>query len=131
MVNIKTICNGIKNLLMSSRVPRATLPAILMVCSAINRPGVSIMNIVSRIISRQGEAGVGYGPMADGSANGYEAMVRVIVEEVCNAWKYESKVQASTPIGGISFLGTGANAGGPVTVTGINIMPFNSFGING
>ena len=124
MANIATsvtkICDSIKNLLKSKRTPQVVVPSILLACSAINRPGLSIMSIVSNIISTQPEAGVGYGPMADGSANGYEAMVRIMTEEIVNAIKYDSQVQVTSPIGSIMSVGIAQPGGGIVNCVNVN-----------
>ena len=130
-MSIESICNSISNLIEKARAPLATIPSILLICSAIKRPGLSAMTIASRIIKRQSEAGAPFGAAADGTANVSEAMERIRVEEILYALKMESRVQVSIPIGGIQFMGTGANAGGPVVVNGFNINMPHADGIIG
>ena len=130
-MTIKTICNTIKNLMNSARAPLETIPSAILTCSSINRPGLSPMLIASNIIRRQSEAGAPFGPAADGGANIAEAMERIRVEEIVNALKMDARVQIGIPIGGIQFTGTGANAGGPVIVTGFNVNAPHGDGIIG
>ena len=123
--------NSISSVLEKARAPIATIPAILLICSAIKRPGLSAMMIASRIIKRQSEAGAPFGAAADGSANVAEAMERIRVEEMVNALKMESRVQIGMPIGGVQIMATGANSGGPVVVNGFNINMPHGDGIVG
>ena len=128
-MNIQTICDGIEKAIEYARVPFTYIPATILTCSAIQRPGLSAMLIASNIIKRQTEAGAPYGPAADGTANVAEAMERIRIEEIVKALKMDSRIQIGIPIGGIQFSGTGANAGGPVVVTGFNINNAHGDGI--
>ena len=130
-MNIEQICNGIEKAISMCRVPLTYIPATILVCSAIKRPGLSAMIIASNIIKRQTEAGAPYGPSADGSANVAEAMEVIRVEEMVKALKMDSRVQVGIPIGGIQITGTGANAGGPVQIAGFNINNAHGDGILG
>jgi hypothetical protein len=130
-MNIQSICDAIQSGIEKARAPLATIPSILLICSAISRPGLSAMMIASRIIKRQSEAGAPFGPAADGTANVAEAMERIRVEEMVSALKLDSRVQVGIPIGGIQFMGTGSNAGGPVVVQGFNVNIPHGDGIVG
>lgn len=130
-MGIDSICNAISSAIEKARAPIATIPAILLICSAIKRPGLSAMVIASRIIQRQAEAGASFGAAADGTANVSEAMERIRVEEMVKALKMESRIQGATPIGGIQVIATGANAGGPVVCNGFNINMPRTDGIIG
>ena len=131
MYGIQKICDGIEKAIQYCRVPLTYIPAILLVCSAVQRPGLSAMIIASNIIRRQSEAGAPFGPSADGSANVSEAMERIRVEEMVKALKMDARVQIGIPIGGIQITGSGANAGGPVQITGFNINAAHGDGIVG
>ena len=131
MTTIQDICEKISGLITKARAPLANIPPLILACSAINRPGLSPMLIASNIIRRQSEAGAPYGPAKDGGANIAEAMERIRVEEIIKAIKMDAKVQIAIPAGGIQFTGTGANAGGPVVVTGFNINAAQGIGIVG
>ncbi len=128
---IKKICEGIETAIKYCRLPLTYIPATLLVCSAVKRPGLSAMVIASNIIRRQTEAGAPFGPSPDGSANVAEAMERIRVEEIVKALKMDARVQIGLPIGGIQITGTGANAGGPVQITGFNINAAHGDGIIG
>jgi len=128
---IKKICDGIEKAIKYCRVPLTYIPAAMLVCSAVQRPGLSAMLIASNIIRRQSEAGAPFGPSADGSANVSEAMERIRVEEMVKALKLDARIQIGIPIGGIQITGTGSNAGGPVQITGFNINPAHGDGILG
>lgn len=128
---IKTICDAIEKAITYARAPLAAIPSAILVCSAVQRPGLSSMLIASNIIRRQQEAGIPVGPADDGGANLAEAMERIRVEELVKAIKMDGKVQIGIPIGGIQFTGTGANAGGPVVITGYNINSPYGVGIFG
>lgn len=128
-MDISKICNSINNVIDKARKPLASIPAIILACSAIYRPGLSAMAIASNIIRRQSEAGAPVGPNIDGSRNISEAMEVVRIEEILKALRLTAKVEIAIPPGGITTIGTGANAGGPVVVTSINSAPVLGTGI--
>ena len=128
---INKIFDFINSMLNKARGPLQAIPSIILVCSAINRPGLSAMLIASNIIRRQSEAGAPSGLAKDGGANIAEAMERIRVEEIIKAIKMDAKIQVGIPIGGIQFTGTGANMGGPVVVTGFNINSPYGIGLIG
>lgn len=130
-MTIQSICESINKLINTARTPLSNIPPLLLVCSAINRPGMSAMMIASNIIRRQTEAGAPFGPSKDGSANIAEAMERIRVEEIVKAIKMDGKVQVAIPIGGIQFMGTGSNAGGPIIINGFNVNIPHGVGIFG
>jgi len=130
-MGIDSICSAISNAIEKARAPIATIPAILLICSAIKRPGLSAMVIAARIIRRQAEAGAPFGAAADGSANVSEAMERIRVEEMVTALKMDSRVQIGIPIGGIQTISTGANGGGPMVSQGFNLNMPHGDGIIG
>lgn len=120
-MSIDSICTSISNAIDKARTPIMTIPAILLICSAIMRPGLSPMTIAAKIIRRQAEIGAPVGAAADGSSNLSEAMELIRVQEIVSALKMDSRVQVGLPIGGIQILATGSNGGGPIVVMGFNI----------
>ena len=128
-MNIQNICDNITKAIEAVRVPFTYIPATILVCSAVKRPGLSAMIIASNIIKRQSEAGAPFGPAADGSANVAEAMERIRVEEMVRALKMDANIQVGIPIGGITVSVSGANAGGPFTATGPNVNAVHGGGI--
>lgn len=101
-------------------IPLIPIPAIMLICSTIKRPGVSPMLITSRIINDMGEKDVPIGVNIDGSPNIMNQMYFVIVDQIVKALKLEGKVEVSIPAGSISSMGFGANSGGMVQVQSFN-----------
>ena len=95
MLTIKDICEKIGNLIDTVRIPLPTIPAALIACGAINRPGLSPMLIASEIIRRQPEAGAYFGNLPDGSKNIMEAMEVIRAEVYCNAIKNDLKIETA------------------------------------
>lgn len=131
ITTIKKIADTLNKTINSLRPPQAAIPAILIVCSAINRPGLSAIELAARIISKQKKHGLAFGPLPDGAQNGYETIIKVIAEELVDMYKQQSSVQAAGPIGGISISAWGSNAGGSFIANGFNILPFKVFGFGG
>ena len=130
-MTIASICDKIGTLITKVRQPMTQIPAILIACSAIKRPGLSPMLIAANIIRRQSEAGAHMGPLADGSANRMEAMYVIIVEEIVKAIKEDLWVQGAIPAGAATMTGTAATAGGPAPVTVTNALPIKIVGFGG
>ena len=110
-------------------IPLVPLPAIMVVCASVRRPGLSPMLISSRIISRQSEFGARVGVNIDGSPNMGNQLIRVMVEEIIRGIKMEGKVTVAVPPGGITTVGTGENGGGPMVVTSNNVTATNFTGV--
>ena len=128
-MSIDSICNAISNAIDKARAPLAHIPPIFLLCAAISRPGLSAMTTTAKIIRRCAEAGMPVGAAADGSPNMWEMEKYIIVDEIFHAHKFDSLVEATTPIGAVQSLGIGSNSGGPVIVTSFNLTPFPIFGI--
>jgi hypothetical protein len=128
-LTIQTICDSIVKLMEKARAPLTSIPATILLCSVIKRPGVSPSLIATNIIRRQTEAGAPVGPNIDGSANISERMELIRVEEILKAIRLDGVVEVAIPTGSITSIGTGANAGGPVTVTSVNVKPVSGRGI--
>lgn len=130
-MNIQTITTSIKKLFNAVRKPLNTVPALLMLCGAAQRPGLSPMIITSNIIRRFSEIGIPNGDNTDGTPNVYENLVRLIVEEMVRSIKMDAKIDVALPVNSMRFLGQGGNAGGPVIVQGSNITPAQGVGLMG
>jgi hypothetical protein len=117
---IAGICGTIMGAFIAARIPATILPSPIVYAGSLSKPGMSPMMVASKIISRQQEAGAPYGPMADGSANIAEAMEVIRVEEIIKAIQDDGQIQISLPPGSVVITAAGGNAGGPVTVTGVN-----------
>jgi hypothetical protein len=128
-MGIQEIASTIEKLISKARTPLTIIPSILLVCSAIQMPGISAKTIAANIIKRQGEAGAPMGSAADGSQNISEAMEVIRVEELIKGLKQMARIDSAIPIGGIQVAGTVQTAAGPGTFTGMNINNSNIFGI--
>jgi len=129
-MSITSIIQNVSSFIMNKMsIPLIPVPAIMLICSTIKRPGLSPMLIASRIITRQQDFGAPVGVNIDGSPNLMNQMFYVVADEIVNALKMEGKVEIAIPPGGITTIGTGANSGGPVIVTSNNIMPVSGNGI--
>lgn len=111
MISIQTICEKIENLISTVRVPLPSVPAILIACSVIQRPGLSAMMMASDIIRRQPEAGAPFGSLADGSANIMEAMERIRCETIVNAIKKDLKIETAIMPGSIIIQNADGSVG--------------------
>lgn len=123
---IEKLSNFIQNKL---SIPLIPIPAIMLICSSIKRPGLSPMLITARIINRQQEFGAPIDVNIDGSPNLMNQMFFVIVDELVKALKMEGKVEVGISPGAITSVGFGANSGGMVSVTSTNVSPIFGSGI--
>ena len=119
---IESVANGRNKSLTSVRAALAVLPASLLICELKRRPGLSAIALTSAIISRLNEAGITTGVNEDGSENKINKFVRIMCEEMVNEIKDNAVVNAVIEPGSVITTGTGANAGGPVTVISTNTM---------
>ena len=101
MISVQQICERIEKLISTVRIPLPSVPAILIACSVIQRPGLSAMMMASEIIRRQAEAGAYFGKLPDGSDNIMEAMERIRCETIVNAIKNDLKIETSISPGSI------------------------------
>lgn len=111
MLSVQTICEKIEKLISTVRVPLPSVPAVLIACSVIKRPGLSAMMLASEIIRRQPEAGAPYGPLADGSSNIMEAMERIRCETIVKAIKNDLKIETSIMPGSIIIQNADGSVG--------------------
>ena len=112
MFTIDKVAEFINNTMQKIPSPAKILPAELLYCTAIKRPGLSAYKIASQIITNNEALGIPTGQNEDGSPNKINQFI----------YKNDAVVQAAIPAGSIQFQGTGGNAGGPVTVVGMNII---------
>ena len=129
MLNIDTIINNITDLIDKAATPAYKLPSLLVWATAIQRPGLSAAKISSNIIENNKSLGINTGVNADGSTNIINQYTYNIVSEILKAIKDEGVIHVCIPPGSISVTATGANAGGPVVVTGMNTNPSEGYGI--
>lgn len=107
--------------------PLASIPAFMLICTSIKRPGLSPIQITGRVINRMGEKGMLIGANIDGSDNKMNQMVYMIVDEMVKAIQLDAKVDVGIAPGAITTQGVAPPGGGPVTST--NLLPGSATGI--
>lgn len=122
MIGISTVTTAIKTLLDTKlRAPAAVIPAIIMICSLAKRPGLSCSLSTAAVLDSLSKVGFPTDPLPDGSPNLMNQVIHKTICEVYRAIKEDANIQVAVAPGEIMFQGVGANASGPVTVTGSNL----------
>ena len=129
-MNTKQICTSISNVINKyTRMAFSTIPALIMVCSLIKRPGLSVTMSTANIIKAQACFGAPTGDLPDGTPNMMNALVKEVVNEVYRALREDAQIQIGGGPGSIMSVTTGGNAAGPVTCVGTNMNYFNLRGL--
>lgn len=121
-MNLSTIVDSVTNTLESARGPANILPAFLLRCTALTRPGLSAYKIASSIIQKNAQLGIPTEDNPDGSTNLVNAFTYNVVKEIVSALKNDASVQVAIPMQTLLVQAVGSNAGGPVTCVGSNIL---------
>lgn len=129
-MGIAQICQTISNYFSKVRAPFPQLSGILLVCSMIRRPGLSVLQSVANITKDLNKLGIPTGPMPDGSPNLTVAFTFASTKETYRAIRKDMMIQAAIQPGTAMVVGTGANAGGPVVISGtiVNAVKVNGGG---
>lgn len=124
-MGIAQICQTVSNYFSNVRPPFPQLSRILLVCSMIKRPGLSVIQSVANITKDLNRLGIPTGPMPDGSPNLTVAFTFASTKEVYRGIKKDMSIQVGLQPGSAIIQGYGENAGGPVTVisTNLNAVP--------
>lgn len=128
-MNIQSIANGLQKMMEAVRLPVMTIPAVMLICSVIKRPGTSAMMAAAEAISGQSEFGAPTGDLPDGTPNMMNAMMYKVTQSIYKDITRNGVVQVAIPAGGIQVTVEGANAGGPVICTGVNTNNVTGYGI--
>lgn len=126
---ITTICEGISKAFETVRKPLQYIPTLLLLCEVKNRPGLSAIALTTAVIRRLSEAGIDTGVNPDGSPNKICQFVRIFSEEIVREFQDNASVALAVDANSITTQAMGANAGGPVTVVGQNVLPTQAAGI--
>jgi len=122
-MGIQQICQTIKNYFNNVRPPFPQLPRLLLVCSMIRRPGLSVIQSVANITKDLNKLGIPTGVMPDGSANLTVGFTFANTNEIYRAIKKDASIQVGIQPGSMMLTGFGSNAGGPVVIQGFNTSP--------
>jgi len=93
------------------------LPKGLILLGARNRPGISAVDVASKIIERKKEIGIDIGPLPSGAQNIELQMEVIRIEEIVNALLTDAVIELEIPPG-TQLTAAGGNAGGPIVVQG-------------
>ena len=115
-MGISQICQTIKNYFETVRSPFPQVPRILLVCSMIRRPGLSVANSVSKIVKDLNRLGIPTGAMPDGSANLTVGFAFASTKETYRAIRKDMSIQVGIQPGTLNiqagpFPGTNVTAG--------------------
>jgi hypothetical protein len=128
-MGIEQICQTITNFFNNVRPPFPQLSRLLLVCSMIRRPGLSVIQSVANITKDLNKLGIPTGVMPDGSANLTVAFTFANTKEIYRGIKKDMSIQVGIQPGTMSSFGTGSNSAGPVTVISTNTTPSMGHGV--
>ena len=121
-MTLSSIVETISNTLDSSRIPANILPPLLLKSTALSRPGLSAYKIAAQIIQNNKALGIPVENNPDGSDNLINQYTYNVVKCIVDAIKNDATVQVAIPMQSLLIQATGANAGGPVTCIGTNLL---------
>ena len=104
------------------KTPAQVLPSILLLCTAIKRPGLSPSKIAANAISNNQAIGIPTGVNPDGSPNLINEYTYNIIKCVIDGIQQDGVIQAVIPAGSVMVQTQGANAGGPLVGIGSNVI---------
>ena len=129
MLNIEQIANTMKSAFEAMKTPADMLPANILFCLTVKRPGLSAMSLASRVISKNNALGILTGKNPDGTDNVVNQFIYNFSEAIVDEIHENAVAQFALPAGNLSIQVTGGNAGGPVTCNGTNIITSAARGI--
>jgi hypothetical protein len=121
-MNIANIVDTVTNTLNTAKTPVNILPALLLKCTALTRPGLSAYRITSEIIKNNEKLDIPTDDNPDGKPNMINQYTYNVVKCIVDAIKNDASVQVSIPMQSLLIQATGGNAGGPVTCIGTNLV---------
>lgn len=128
-MNISSVVDAITKTMESVNTPANILPPMLLKCTSLLRTGLSAYKITSKIIQNNKQIGIPTEENQDGSTNLINAYTYNIVRQMVDAIKNDASVQVAVPSNSLLIQANGGNAGGPIVVTGTNLMDSIANGI--
>ena len=104
------------------------MPAILLLCAAMSRQGLSPLRSLSNVCKALEELGIPMGANPDGSPNLIISIIYEIFNEAYRALTEEAVIQGCIEPGAMQVMSNGANGGGPMVSIGTNILPTHTWG---
>lgn len=105
------------------------MPAILLLCAALNRQGLSVLRSLSNVCKALESLGIPTGSNADGSTNLIVCTCHVLLKEVYRALTEDAVVQGGVQAATTQIMSNGSNSAGPVVSVGTNLLPFSVQGV--
>ncbi len=126
---INTITKMINNMWDRVKNPLKMIPAFLLACITVRRPGASAMNAASTAIEYCKAIGIPTDEYEDGTPNLVNQYTYAITKAILDEIKNNGVVQIVIPKNTLVVQSNGANAGGPVVSYGTNITDTLARGI--
>lgn len=114
-MGIEQICKTIENFFKNIRPPFPQVNRLLLVCSMIKRPGLSVIQSSANIVKDLNKLGIPTGPMPDGSANLTVGLVFASTKEIYRGIKKDASLQVGFAPASLNIVGTFG--------TGTNVNP--------
>ena len=121
-MNFQSMIQAIKSAIdLRTKTPATAISNVILLCGLMRRPGLSVIVSMTKIAELLQLKGIPTEPAPDGTPNLTLVHDYILVNEIYRALREDSKISIVMKPGEISFMGTGANSGGPVTVNGYNV----------
>ena len=127
-MGIEQICKTISNFFNNVRPPFPQLSRLLLVCSMIRRPGLSVIHSVANITKDLNKIGIPTGKNLAGCENMSLGYSYAYVNEIYRALIKDTSLQVGVAPGSLMITAFGSNAGGPIVVQGMNTSAGQGFG---
>ena len=105
------------------------MPAILLLCAAMSRQGLSPLRSLSNVCKALEELGIPMGANPDGSPNLIISILNEVFKEAYRAFTEDAVIQGGIEPGAMQVMSNGANGGGPMVSNGTNILPTHIWGV--
>ena len=105
------------------------MPAILLLCAAMSRQGLSPLRSLSNVCKALEELGIPMGANPDGSPNLIISILNEVFKEAYRAFTEDAVIQGGIEPGAMQVMSNGANGGGPMVSIGTNILPIHIWGV--
>lgn len=128
-MNISGITKRVNTMMDKFKKPASLLPALLLRCVSVRRPGMSPMGTTSRAIEYIKSVGIPTEENEDGTPNLVNEYTYAVVKAVTDSIKEQGAIQIVIPANTLMIQATGGNAGGPVTCVGTNMTDTVAYGI--
>ena len=120
-MGIEQICKTISNFFSNVRPPFPQLSRLLLVCSMIRRPGLSVIQSVANITKDLNKLGIPTGKNPAGCDNMSLGYTYAYINEIYRAFKKDASIQVGVQPGSLMFTAFGGNGGGTAVLEGTNI----------